>query len=312
MVAMSSITEGGNNGRNEAFGHGHVEGQASGTDPLNREPALHRTETGSETFLEQGTKVVATASGRNSDRLNPKENGMIATLCTTMDALEQTINTKRELKRAGGLCGAMPRVLLASQSPRRRRMLTEHGIEHTAVVTGLDDAELVRGGVTPAEWVAALAFFKAAAARERLVAASYSAGELIVLGADTVVRKGDQIIGQPRDAADAERIVRILQNGEHDVLTGVAFIDAATGKRDMWVDRSRVRVGDIGDSRISSYVAGTDWRGKAGAYNLSERLADGWPIEFEGDPGTIMGLPMEKLAERLMKFRDACIGVTAN
>lgn len=191
-------------------------------------------------------------------------------------------------------------------------MLTEHGIEHTAVVTGLDDAELIRGGVTPAEWVAALAFFKAAAAREQLAAASYSAGELIVLGADTVVRKGDQIIGQPRDAADAERIVRLLQNGAHDVLTGVAFIDAATGKRDMWVDRSKVRVGDIGDSRIGAYVAGTDWRGKAGAYNLSERLAEGWPIEFEGDPGTIMGLPMEKLAERLMKFRDACIGVSAN
>jgi septum formation protein len=176
----------------------------------------------------------------------------------------------------------------------------------------VDDSQLVRGGVTPAEWVAALAYFKAAAARDRLVPACYAAGELVVLGADTVVRKDDALIGQPRDAADAERIIRLLQNGEHDVLTGVAFVDAATGRRDMWVDKSRVRVGEIGDERIGAYVAGTDWCGKAGGYNLSERLAAGWPIEFEGDAGSIMGLPMKRLADRLVRFRTQCIGVVAN
>jgi septum formation protein len=227
-----------------------------------------------------------------------------------MDTLEGS-NTEA-LKLARNIGRVLPRVLLASRSPRRRRMLTERGIEHTAVISGVDDSELVRGGVTAAEWVAALAYFKAAAAHEQLDAAAFAPGELVVLGADTVVRKGDRIIGQPVDAADAERIVRLLQNGEHDVLTGVAFIDAGTGKRDMWVDRSRVRVGEIGDERIGAYLVSTDWRGKAGAYNLSERLEAGWPIEFEGDPGTIMGLPMERLVDRLVKFRESCVGATTN
>ena len=201
----------------------------------------------------------------------------------------------------------MPRVLLASQSPRRRKLLDDHGIEHGAISSGVDDGVLMRGGVTPSEWVAALAYFKAAAARERVMPAEYQPGEVVILGADTVVRKADRVIGQPSDEADAERIIRTLQNGEHDVLTGVAFVDAASGKRDMWVDRARVRVGEIGDDRIAAYLASGAWRGKAGAYNLSERIADGWPIEYDGDPGTIMGLPMRRLRDRLIAFRDACV-----
>ena len=201
----------------------------------------------------------------------------------------------------------MPRVLLASQSPRRRKLLDDHGIEHGAISSGVDDGVLMRGGVTPSEWVAALAYFKAAAARERVMPAEYQPGEVVILGADTVVRKADRVIGQPSDEADAERIIRTLQNGEHDVLTGVAFVDAASGKRDMWVDRARVRVGEIGDDRIAAYLASGAWRGKAGAYNLSERIADGWPIEYDGDPGTIMGLPMRRLRDRLIAVRDACV-----
>lgn len=226
-----------------------------------------------------------------------------------MDALEAIFNESEQLVRTRQ---TLPRVVLASQSPRRRRLLEEYGIAHGAVASGVDDGVLVRGGVTPSEWVAALAYFKAASARERLSLPGVGAGEVVILGADTVVRKGDRIIGQPADAADAERIVRTLENGTHDVLTGVAFVDAATGRRDMWVDRATVRVGEIGDERIGAYLATGGWRGKAGAYNLSERLAEGWPIEYDGDPGTIMGLPMRRLTARLIDFRDACLNGTAH
>jgi predicted house-cleaning NTP pyrophosphatase (Maf/HAM1 superfamily) len=63
-----------------------------------------------------------------------------------------------------------------------------------------------------------------------------------------------------------------------------------------------VRVGHIPDLEIEWYLASGQWRGKAGAYNLSERLTAGWPIEYDGDPGTIMGLPMRKLTGRLAAF----------
>jgi septum formation protein len=136
----------------------------------------------------------------------------------------------------------------------------------------------------------------------------FAPGELMVLGADTVVWKESarEVLGQPRDAPDAERILRLLESGEHEVITGVALIDAGTGQRDIFVDRARVRVGALGEERIREYLAGGQWAGKAGAYNLRERLEAGWPIEYSGDPGTIMGLPMEKLVSRLRDFADAC------
>ena len=55
----------------------------------------------------------------------------------------------------------------------------------------------------------------------------------------------------------------------------------------------------MGPARIDEYVATGEWSGKAGAYNLSERMAAGWPIEYDGDPTTIMGLPMRALLARL-------------
>jgi septum formation protein len=63
-----------------------------------------------------------------------------------------------------------------------------------------------------------------------------------------------------------------------------------------------VRVGDLGGHRIAPYLASGDWRGKAGAYNLFERLDAGWPIAFEGDPLAIVGLPIAALRARLAAF----------
>jgi len=236
-------------------------------------------------------------------RLNPKENGMTPTLSIRMDVLDDFFQEPTQLLRPA----TMPRVLLASKSPRRRELLTEFGIEHSAAQTGVDDGLLVRGGVTPAEWVAALAYFKAAAAMRGLGDWSYTPGEMVIVGADTVVRKGRDLIGQPRDAAHAEQTIRTLRNGSHDVLTGVALIDAGTGERDMFVDVATVNVGEIHDDLIRDYVATGQWSGKAGAYNLRERINDGWPIQFTGDPTTIMGLPMQRLVSRLAEFADRCV-----
>lgn len=195
----------------------------------------------------------------------------------------------------------LPRVLLASKSPRRRLLLQEAGIEHGVVESGVDDGQLAPGPVPAGQWVAALAYLKAAAA-----AAKLGGGEpAIVLGADTVVVDDGEIIGQPRDAADAERILRRLVGGEHEVVTGVALLDPETGLRDLMVDRAQVQVGEVSDAAIADYLASGRWRGKAGAYNLSERLEAGWPIRFQGDPGTIMGLPIRRLPERLAAFAAA-------
>jgi septum formation protein len=204
--------------------------------------------------------------------------------------------------------GRWPRVLLASKSPRRRLMLEQAGIEHEVVESGVDDAHLSAGSVGAEQWVIALAYLKAAAAltrlgdRRRVVPSEHGKGGEVVLGADTVVVDDGLIIGQPTDRADAERILRRLSNGEHDVLTGVAILDVDSGHRDLFADRAHVTVGPLSDEQINSYLDSGQWRGKAGAYNLAERLQAGWPIKVEGDPGTVMGLPMQSLTSKLAAF----------
>lgn len=207
-----------------------------------------------------------------------------------------------ERAKAGEGHGRTPRLVLASRSPRRRQILTEQGLEHDTIDSGVDDSTLEPGRVGPETWAAALAYLKAAAGAER------SAGA-VVLGADTVCVKDGHIVGQARDEAEASRILRSLESARHDVVTGVALVwgtrrtaacqDVARpphrSHRRIFTDRARVRIGAIGEGRLREYVVSGEWRGKEGAYNLSERLEAGWPIEFEGDPGTIMGLPTRTL-----------------
>lgn len=205
--------------------------------------------------------------------------------------------TERREKRmrAASLSSRLPKLVLASQSPRRRQLLSQYGLAHDAAHPGIDDGQLLPGTVSPEAWVMALAFLKASAG-----ASAQEPGTALVLGADTVCVKDGEIVGQPRDAADAERILRLLQGGSHEVLTGVALVRTdRPGWRLMALDRARVTVGHIGDERIAEYVRSGQWRGKAGAYNLGERIEAGWPIQYEGDPTTVMGLPMRLLLDRL-------------
>ena len=197
------------------------------------------------------------------------------------------------------LSSRLPRLVLASRSPRRRQLLSEHGLAHDAVPMLVDDALLAPGPVPAEQWVVALAYLKAAAGADPL-RASGGTRPALVLGADTVCVKDGRVLGQPRDAADAAQMLRLLQDGWHEVVTGVALLrtdDLAW--RSLLVDRATVRVGHLGEERIAQYVASGQWMGKAGGYNLGERLEAGWPIEYDGDPTTIVGLPMRALVARL-------------
>ncbi|CAG0968197.1 dTTP/UTP pyrophosphatase [Phycisphaerales bacterium] len=190
-------------------------------------------------------------------------------------------------------------LLLASRSPRRRTLLDEGGLAHEAEHPGFDDAILEPGKVSPQQWVMSLAYLKAwAKARD-------AERGRIVLGADTTCVIDGRMVGTPRDADEAAQIIRSFVNREHDVITGVALVEAGTGRRRLFADTATVRFGPLLNAEIDRYVASGEWSGKAGAYNLSERLNAGWPITFRGDPSTIMGLPMKRLARELAAFRAA-------
>ncbi|TVQ59373.1 MAG: septum formation protein Maf [Phycisphaerales bacterium] len=193
-------------------------------------------------------------------------------------------------------------LVLASTSPRRAEILRAHGVPFVVEAPSIDDGDLTSGDVSPQQWVASLAHLKARSVVDRLTARGDRGW--LVLGADTIVVKEGQIIGQPQDRREAGRIIRTLENGAHAAVTGVALL-CEDGRRRLFADEARVRVGKIGDDRIEAYLATDGWRGKAGAYNLQERIDDGWPLECEGDPTTVMGLPMRRLAPMLARLLGA-------
>ena len=189
-------------------------------------------------------------------------------------------------------------IWLASSSPRRRQLLAEAGWRATVCTPHVDDGLLRPGAVSPAVWVTALAYLKGRDVISRQGAQLAESGGT-VLSADTVcVHQGD-ILGQPRDEAHARAMITRLTNELHHTLTGLSLIDARTGERLLFADATTVRVGELSGDQIDAYVESGEWRGKAGGYNLAERLEAGWPITCEGDPTTVMGLPMRRLHDLL-------------
>ena len=142
-----------------------------------------------------------------------------------------------------------------------------------------------------------MAYLKARAAIERLPLGTSG----IVMGADTSCEFDGRIIGKPIDAEDARATLREMSGRTQRVVTGVALVDPGRPRthRLLVADVAHVTFGELSDTAIETYVQTGAWRGKAGGYNLSERLAEGWPITVEGDPDTVVGLPTRRLADWL-------------
>lgn len=196
---------------------------------------------------------------------------------------------------------SIPPLVLVSVSPRRRRLLSEAGFTHHALAPGIDDAELLPPpSIAPRHWAAALSYLKARAGRRRAPRAREPGA--VTLAADTIVVAQGRIIGQPRDRDDARRILAALSDSAHEVISAVTLLRG--DRRWIFTDSAMVQVGLLSGSTIASYLDSNEWRGKAGAYNLLERIDAGWPITYEGDPTTIMGLPMAALIPRLRRLID--------
>jgi septum formation protein len=182
-------------------------------------------------------------------------------------------------------------LVLASASPRRRELLEAAGFRPRTQAADLEDDAVRVRFLVPEALVEALAAFKAA----RVASLLGEAGEAdaVVLAADTLCFDGERPVGKPRDAAAAAEFLRSWRGRPHRTVTGVCIL--ADGRRTLFADRAVVEVGDLDDAEIDRYVASGAWRGKAGGYNLAERIAAGWPIRCDGDPTSVMGLPMRRV-----------------
>jgi septum formation protein len=178
------------------------------------------------------------------------------------------------------------KLVLASGSPRRAEILERAGWPHEIIVAGID--ETLFPDEPAAVYVQRLARSKAEA-----VAAKLDGG--LVLGADTTVVVDDQILGQPTDAADAKRMLNLLNAKWHDVLTGVAVVRVG-GESRVAYETTRVRFAEMSEKEIDWYVATNEPFGKAGAYGIQGQ-ASLFIEEIEGDYFNIMGLPIRLVYE---------------
>lgn len=191
------------------------------------------------------------------------------------------------------------KILLASRSPRRREFLERAGAAFISIHPGVDDSELLPGCGTAVGWVMGLAYLKARAGVDHLRSNGELGGNWVALGADTTCVVDGACVGTPRDTAEAEVMIRSMSGRQHEVVSGVALVCPMTGERRVFADAAKVWMDEIPDAQIRDYISGDGWKGKAGAYNLSERIAAGWNIRVEGDPTTIMGLPMRRLVREM-------------
>ena len=183
----------------------------------------------------------------------------------------------------------LPKLVLASGSPRRSELLNSVGWEFTKHSPDIDESE--RYGESPADYVVRLA-------REKAEAVAVRFPNEIVLGADTTVVIGDQIIGKPRDLEDARRMLTMLAGNWHEVLTGVAVVERGETRSD--IQRTRVKFAPMSDAEIEFLAMRGDPLDKAGAYAVQAQAA--LFIEgIEGDYWNIVGLPVRLVYELIMK-----------
>ena len=183
---------------------------------------------------------------------------------------------------------------LASQSPRRRQLLEQLGVDFT--VLDVDVPEQRASAESPQEYVSRVAHAKA---RVGLSALGH-AEEAWVLGADTEVVLDDEVFGKPRDADDAAAMLRRLSGHTHAVISVVWLIGKNHEQSETSI--SQVRFDTLDEATIATYVATGEPFGKAGAYAIQGRGAT-LIAHLEGSYSGVMGLPVFETARLLRSVK---------
>lgn len=192
-----------------------------------------------------------------------------------------------------------PSLYLASQSPRRRELLAQIGVNFE--VLWVDVPEERQTGESPADYVTRLAADKAKAGGALLAASAKPAAP--VLGADTVVVLGDQVLEKPSDAETAKVMLLQLANREHQVMTAVSFY--AAEQQQTMLSVTKVQFRDIGEDEAERYWATGEPQDKAGGYGI-QGLGAVFVTSIEGSYTGVVGLPIEQTYELLMRFGVPC------
>jgi septum formation protein len=183
------------------------------------------------------------------------------------------------------------KIVLASTSPRRRELMDRLGVPFDVIAP--EGVEEIQEG-DPREVVTINASAKAGDVATGL-------NEGLVVGADTVVVVDDTIMGKAKDSLDATAMLAALEGRMHRVLTGLAVVDAKTGRGDVAVVETKVWIRPLTGEEIGAYVSTGEPMGKAGGYAIQG--AGGALVEkIEGCFENVVGLPLSRLKSMLGGF----------
>ena len=184
----------------------------------------------------------------------------------------------------------MRSVVLASESPRRRELMNISGIPFYTQAAKID--ETFNANLSIEEGVMDLALRKA-------MKVSETRPNEVVIGADTIVVIDNEILGKPKDLEDAYRMLRLLSNKTHRVITGVAIVNQDVKKT--FYEETEVKFANLSEETIEWYIKSREYYDKAGGYAIQGKgmiLVE----RIHGDYFNVVGMPMHHLVEELKAF----------
>ena len=182
-------------------------------------------------------------------------------------------------------------LILASASPRRRELLEQGGIPFTVIPSQAEEKITTE---QPGQAVEELSYLKCSDIYEK------SLGDVLVIGADTVVASEGKILGKPSSQKDAVKMLQSLQGREHEVYTGVTIMarEGNENRKKTFHEKTKVVFYPMSDEEIRSYVNTGEPMDKAGAYGIQGKSAV-FIKEISGDYNNVVGLPLARLYQEL-------------
>lgn len=187
------------------------------------------------------------------------------------------------------------KIILASQSPRRKELMDLLKIKYEIIPSEVD--EILEEGLSIIEQSKRLAYIKAKEIFNK------TTGDRIIIGSDSMVIKDGKIYGKPKDEQDAIRMIKELNNSSHQVITSLCVMIQDNGQFKEYLDYdiAKVYLNDMTQDEIEKWVKEGKSLDKAGAYAIQSEFCI-YVNKIEGNYTTIVGLPMHKLYEILKKY----------
>ena len=188
----------------------------------------------------------------------------------------------------------LPSVILASSSPRRSELLRQLGVHFEVIPSSAPESESEH--LSPGELCSLNAYRKA-----RTVSKHHP--DALIIGMDTVVALGPQVLGKPRNMDEAFQMMRTLQGQTHSVMTGVCLIHLRSHKQKIFFEQTIVTFRSLNDEQIRHYYQHVNPLDKAGAYAIQEN-GDQIVAHVKGSFTNVVGLPVERLQDELSEFES--------